>query len=145
MKRILFSLACLMGLAGVSSAQAPMMPGSQPYPPGYGQMPQNPAGYGQMPQMGGVMPANFQGGYGPQMNPYAAPVAASAPGGGDSGRFGFNPIFKRMFHLKDSGCANGKCANGAGKGPGNAASTGGTLVFPNQQFIRSPRDFFMEN
>jgi hypothetical protein len=80
--------------------------------------------------------------------------APPAPGAGGP-EFGWNPIMKKiLWWKKDKGDCKG-CASGTtypappgvpqfsggpyGTGPGMP----GTLVFPNHQFIRSPRDFFM--
>ena len=118
MKRILFSLAGVLALSGVAGAQQP--------------------GYG------GVMPANYMGGgVGPMANPYAMPMPGPAVGDkAEASRFGYNPIIKRLFNLK-SDCGSGNC-NSCSKGGAAGGQAGGTLVFPNQPFIRSPRDFFME-
>lgn len=144
MKRFLFTIACLALAAGSASAQFPGMA------PGYGPQGYAPQGYG--PQGGGVMPA---GGFGPMVNPYGAHVGGgggcatgncgsgcSSDGSGSS-RFGYNPIIKRLFNIKNDpgSCNNGNCGRGGYPG-GAVAGPGGTLVFPNNPYIRSPRDFF---
>ena len=88
-------------------------------------------------------------------------------------RFGWNPIFRKLaFWKRDNSCGTtgggllsrlrgrigglgGNCAGGYGQGGfgsfGNNGpafnpypnGTPGTLVFPNHQYVRSPRDFFM--
>jgi hypothetical protein len=67
-------------------------------------------------------------------------AAAPAPNGGQ-GAYGWNPVLKRcLWWKKDTGCAT--CGKNGGHGAGGAAP-GGTLVFPQHQFARSPRDWFM--
>jgi hypothetical protein len=82
-------------------------------------------------------------------------------------RYGLMPGLRRAFRLDNSGgcstcgtngkpglfsngggCANGNCGHGGGGYPGYEypqypPPMQGTLVFPQHQFIRSPRDFFM--
>lgn len=86
-------------------------------------------------------------------------------------RYGLMPGLRRAFRLdngggcdtcgtggkpglfsKGGGCADGNCGNGHGHGGGYGYGYGypqypppmqGTLVFPQHQFVRSPRDFFM--
>lgn len=73
---------------------------------------------------------------------------ASANGpGGPAGptveRYGWNPVFKGLFGKKKAGdCSTGNCAV-APPPYGATPPMPGTLVFPNHQFTRSPRDFFM--
>jgi len=87
------------------------------------------------------------GGLGPIGGPGTLLGAGDANGRAPD-RYGWNPIFKRSFRLGGSnGCGPG-CGNGYGSGgpaynPNAAAPMQGTLVFPNQPFIRSPRDYFM--
>jgi hypothetical protein len=70
--------------------------------------------------------------------PAGAPVAA----GGGSGEYGWNPVFKRcLWWKKDSGCKN--CGGHGGAGGMGGAAAGGTLVFPQHPYARSPRDWFM--
>ena len=80
-----------------------------------------------------------------------------APVTDDTGnRYGLHPVLKRLFHIKSSGCGTGDCDNGKcgtkHKGGGGAAAggppvynnpaQGGTLVFPQHPYARSPRDWF---
>ena len=83
-------------------------------------------------------------------------------------RYGWNPLFRKLaFWKRDNSCgtcgggrlfsrlrglcSGGGCGGGAGGfgGQGGPAfnpypnGVPGTLVFPNHQFTRSPRDFFM--
>ena len=76
-------------------------------------------------------------------------------------KFGLNPFFKKLlFWKKDTGCGTcgrglfGNCAGtgvGAGVGGHGAAfnpypgGVPGTLVFPHNPYIRSPRDWFMQD
>lgn len=63
-------------------------------------------------------------------------------GGEGAGRYGWNPIFKKVFWWKkDKACGAG-CAVPAPPGAPGGPQVG-TLVFPNHQFNRSPRDYFM--
>jgi hypothetical protein len=57
------------------------------------------------------------------------------PGGGSANIYGWNHDFTKCIFWWRKNC-NGKpnCAPGA---------TPGTLVFPQHQFIRGPRDYFM--
>jgi hypothetical protein len=89
-------------------------------------------------------------------------VASSGCTGCASAKFGLNPLFARlMFWKKDNGCGLGcgklggglfgcnNCAGQGGYGHGGAGfnpypnGVPGTLVFPNHQYIRSPRDWYM--
>jgi hypothetical protein len=143
MKRFWLSIAALGVLAitaGGASAQFPPPNGSGP----------------------GLLQA---GGYGPVAAPYAIPVYGThqpTPEEAAAGnRYGLHPVLKRLFHIKSESCSGGcgadDCGGGKTKlghgghgggyghpghvGPNNPAQ-GGTLVFPQQPFIRSPRDFF---
>jgi len=88
--------------------------------------------------------------------------AAAQDGGcggcdGSCEKYGWHPLLKirSWFGKKDScgsGCGHGRlhgprCSHGGcgptGAGYGPAGDPGGTLVFPNHPFARSPRDFFM--
>jgi hypothetical protein len=162
MNRWMFALAVMVAGASLSQAQQPQqmmppgygygMPGYGQMAPGYGQMP---AGYG--PQAGGVMPAGFM----QNLHAGQAPAGGCATGNcgdaggygyghggagnGESSRFGFHPVIKRLFHIKNDpgNCGNGNCGGKNGVGPNGAQmGPGGTLVFPHQPFVRSPRDFF---
>ncbi len=80
-----------------------------------------------------------------------------------SGKYGLNPLFARLlFWKKDNACGMGcgklgrslfgcnNCAGMGGYGHGGAGfnpypnGVPGTLVFPNHQYIRSPRDWYMQ-
>ena len=90
-------------------------------------------------------------------NPVTMPPSA---GPEQPGRvFGLAPWLKRSFHITgygpfgmgdpnsasgcNSGCG-GKCKPGVA-GPPTQGPPNGTLVFPVNPFMRSPRDFFMED
>ena len=78
-------------------------------------------------------------------HPGVTPVAPSDPlqasGAGDY--YGANPLFRRIFRGKKSGGIIAAPVANAYVPPAPANPPGGTLVFPNHQFMRSPRDFFM--
>lgn len=148
MKRMLWAVA-VMALAAAGSAQADW------------------GGYGPpMPPAGGypVQPARGE---------FSAPNTLMGLGHNHSGRapdrYGLMPGLRKAFRLdgggcdtcgtggkpglfsKGGGCANGNCGQGHGGYPGYPGyeqpqyppMMQGTLVFPQHQFIRSPRDFFM--
>src|SRR5262249_38072416 len=77
----------------------------------------------------------------------SGPQPAPAPQAGNGqGAYGWNPVLKRcLWWKKDNGCSN--CGAGGKHGAGGygagAAAASGTLVFPQHQFARSPRDWFM--
>jgi hypothetical protein len=78
--------------------------------------------------------------------PPQAAGAKVAGGGGGEGAYGVNPMLKRLcWWKKDAGCST--CGGGGHAGHGGnggaGAGAGGTLVFPQHQFARSPRDWFM--
>lgn len=138
MKKILFAMAVAAGVV-VSSNGANAQWGG---PPGAGGMP---GGMGM-----GMPPGGMQG------MPYGPPPGASmAPSGGGASPYGWNPMFKKvLWWKKDSsspcgkngkGCADANAVPAPGSGlPGSpGASMPGTLVFPQNPYIRSPRDFFM--
>ncbi len=70
-------------------------------------------------------------------------------------KYGLNPRIKRMFRLGGTGAPpssyypqmgynqSGPAYNPNGYPPGAYGPAQGTLVFPHQSFVRSPRDFFM--
>lgn len=76
--------------------------------------------------------------------PRPAPEAANT-----ANQYGWNPILKKVLWWKKDDCSKGNCGGKAGCaggncGPGaNGGPIGGTLVFPNHPFARSPRDYFM--
>jgi hypothetical protein len=135
---LLAAVLTTLGFAGAASAQAPYSYGA-PYGPGM-------AGAGGMPpaMMGGGMPPAMMGG---GMPGYETPEAAA-----EKAKYGWHPGLKGLFSSKT--CQGDDCANhgflhgyfhkNPPKGPPPAA-TGGTLVFPNNPFIRSPRDWFMSD
>ena len=67
--------------------------------------------------------------------------------------YGLHPRLKKMFRLGGASRAeyypqmgysqNGPAYNPTGYPPGHYGPAQGTLAFPHQPFIRSPRDFFM--
>ena len=71
----------------------------------------------------------------PVPNAFGGPQAA-APVGPVGDRYGYNPMLRQMMWWKKDRCGNG-C--GAQAGPGGP---GGTMVFPVNPYIRSPRDWF---
>ena len=81
--------------------------------------------------------------------PGPAPAPAAGPGSSSVGHYGWNPMFKKLLWWKKSDCSTGDCGKGSACAGGNCGPggppgiTGGTLVFPNHQFARSPRDYFM--
>jgi hypothetical protein len=66
-------------------------------------------------------------------------AAAPAQAGGDC--YGWHPGLKRLMWWKKD-CKGGNCGGSHG-GAGAGAGPAGTLVFPQHQFARSPRDWFM--
>jgi hypothetical protein len=77
--------------------------------------------------------------------PYSAPPAAETS---NVDRFGWHPVIRKVLWWKMDGgsCKNcGKCKGCEPTPPpyGVYPNTPGTLVFPNHQFNRSPRDYFM--
>jgi len=138
MRYAILTLAAGLVLAGSTSAQAPMQ---QP-------IPAQPQGYGSNGQW----------------NPGMIQPQTPTPPDPSKHRHGWLPAFRNLFgkkSTKSGGCDD--CANGGAgsNGPIMPASTGafkqhhftspppaansGTLVFPNHQFVRSPRDFFMQD
>ncbi len=82
--------------------------------------------------------------------PRPSPDAGTqGPATSSAGQFGWNPILKKVFWWKKKddcgtgGCAGGNCAGQGAAAGGPPPFQGGTLVFPNHQFARSPRDYFM--
>ena len=92
----------------------------------------------------------------PMGGPQGDPSAGGPP---SSERVGWNPIFKGLFTKKKScdSCGDGhhlgdglKNAVGgffskAKAPPPPAPAQGGTLAFPNHTYLRSPRDWFMQD
>ncbi|MCU0704732.1 MAG: hypothetical protein MUF18_12210 [Fimbriiglobus sp.] len=92
----------------------------------------------------------------------AAPAAFPAPAGGCRDcdpKFGLNPFFRKlMFWKKDTqcgscgrlfgGCKGRNCAGmpvGGGQFNPYPGGVPGTLVYPYNPYIRSPRDWFMND
>ena len=71
----------------------------------------------------------------PAPSPFGGQQAAG-PVGPVGDRYGYNPMLRHMMWWKKDRCGNG-C--GAQAGPGGP---GGTMVFPVNPYIRSPRDWF---
>ncbi len=124
-------------------------------PPGMGHTGMMPPGM--MPPGGGVVPAGMFSGHSGHGAPSCGGPACGAPacgaptnGGhtcgeasGEDDCYGAHPWFKKLFG-KSSKCK--ACEKGEATAPGLPNYPGGmpgTLVFPNHQFVRSPRDFFM--
>ena len=81
-------------------------------------------------------------------NGWGSPPAAGAgmmpqappPPVGD--RYGYNPFFRHMLWWKKDRCSGNGCGQGMG-GPGAGGMGGaGTMVYPVNPYIRSPRDWF---
>lgn len=137
MNRMIAAAVALMGLAGAAFAQAPGGPVQGVVAAG----------------CTNCGAASVGGGYGP--------VAAGWGGGGGckdcDPRYGVNPFFKKlMFWKKDTACGTcGRLLGGCGCKGGNGASGAGfnpypngvpgTLVYPYNPYIRSPRDWFMQD
>lgn len=122
---------------------------------------------------GGFGPPTPQAGYPvqPARGEFSSPNTLTGLAFNHSGkapdRYGLMPGLRRAFRLdggcdtcgnggkpglfsKGGGCANGNCGHGGHGGgypgydyPQYPPINQGTLVFPQHQFIRSPRDFFM--
>lgn len=134
MKRMIAAAVAVVGLAAVASAQTPHGPLQGVSAPG----------------CAGCTAGTGHVGHG-------MPVGFAAVGGcrDCDPKFGLNPFFKKlMFWKKDTacgtcgrllgGCKGNNCA-GMGAGAGfNPYPNGvpGTLVFPQNPYIRSPRDWF---
>ncbi|MBA4189213.1 MAG: hypothetical protein C0467_14540 [Planctomycetaceae bacterium] len=96
-------------------------------------------GYAPPQQPAGGAPAGA--GFGPIGGPGTL-LGAGEPSGRAPDRYGFNPIFKRMFHFGGkNNCGN--CGSAPAYSQAPAGPMQGTLVFPNHSFVRSPRDYFM--
>jgi hypothetical protein len=146
MKRTMMALAAAAGLAAFAGTAAADHGGFAP-----------PRGGSGVPSMGMGGPGTLLG-------------AGDLPPGRGPDCYGWNPLFKRLFRSKDScgtaGSTHNPLANpanwaagGYGQGgpaynpqgfpPGAYGPNGpiqqGTLVFPHHTFVRSPRDYFMEN
>ena len=67
--------------------------------------------------------------------PFGAPQAAPTGPVGD--RYGYNPMLRQMMWWKKD-----RCGNGCGGPAAGAQGPGGTLVFPVNPYVRSPRDWF---
>ena len=78
------------------------------------------------------MPGGMGGMGGPQ---------AGAPAGPVGDRYGYNPFLRQLMWWKKDRCGSGACGGAAGAGAG-PQGPGGTLVFPVNPYIRSPRDWF---
>jgi hypothetical protein len=154
MKRMLFAVAVL-GLAAAGTANADWG-GYQPPIPNAGQPAVQPAGFGEFNTPHTLM------GLGQNHTGRAPDRYGLLPGLRRAFRVGegCDSCGKPGIFSKGSlggGCANGNCGNGGwghngGYGPGGGYGyeqpqyppmMQGTLVFPQHQFIRSPRDYFM--
>ena len=149
MKRMIAAAVAVVGLAAMASAQTPYGPIQGVAAPGCA---------------GCAAPAA----QGPVFGGFGGAAAASRPamfaGFGLGGRgcrecdpkFGLAPFFKKlMFWKKDNscgscgrllgGCGGGNCAGQPGGGAAFNPYPGGvpgTLVFPYNPYIRSPRDWY---
>lgn len=128
MKRMIAAAVAVLGLAAMASAQTPHGP------------------------IKGVAAPGCAGCAAP-----AAPIGWGAPAGGCRDcdpKFGVNPFFKKLMFWKNDnacgtcgrllgGCGGKNCA-GMGAGAFNPYPNGvpGTLVFPQNPYVRSPRDWF---
>jgi hypothetical protein len=73
----------------------------------------------------------------------AAAMMPQAPPPPVGDRYGYNPFFRHLLWWKKDRCSNGCGPHGcgpAGMGPGGIG--GGTMVYPVNPYIRSPRDWF---
>ena len=145
MKRVMFALAVAgLGLFGVNALADPG-----------GYVPPGSAGATPVPQVGG--PGTLLGagdlppGRGPDCYGFHPGIKRFFSffhhGGGGSGGGGHNPL-RNPANWQAGGYGNGGPAyNPQGFPPGaygpNGSMMQGTLVFPHQTFIRSPRDYFM--
>jgi hypothetical protein len=122
---LLAAVLTTLGFAGAASAQAPYSYG-MPY------------GHGMAGPEG--MPPSMTGG---GMPGYETPEMAA-----EKRKFGWHPGLKELFSSKPCqgddcakhGLLHGYFSKSPPKGPPPAV--GGTLVFPNHPFVRSPRDWF---
>jgi hypothetical protein len=136
MKRMLMALA-VVGIASAASRADWGGPAAPPSPQGQSNGPT-------MPQIGG--PNTLMG--------MGAPASAGAPD-----QYGLHPRLKRMFRLnspRETGQVppsyyypmmgynqNGPAYNPTGYPAGAYGPAQGTLVFPHNPYVRSPRDYFM--
>jgi hypothetical protein len=104
---------------------------------------------------GGFTPPKANGG-GASMGTIGGPgtlIGAGTPADRPPDCYGWSPCFKKLFSFgkrkqgPDYGSAGygmgGPAYNPAGYPPGANQMMQGTLVFPHQTFVRSPRDYFM--
>jgi hypothetical protein len=129
MKYTLAVLTAVMGL-GVGNAWG-QYPGAV--------APAGPGAYQGMPVP--TAPGAYPGGAAAQQ--YAMPPGDPYNPAAQPSRYGFNSYFSRFFGKKDCDCNGKKKKPGYVPPPPPPPADHGTLVFPNHQFIRSPRDFFM--
>ncbi|MFO0935644.1 MAG: hypothetical protein U0798_03900 [Gemmataceae bacterium] len=62
-----------------------------------------------------------------------------APVGPVGDRYGYNPMLRQLMWWKKDRCGSGACG---GPAAGMQQGPGGTLVFPVNPYVRSPRDWF---
>lgn len=95
--------------------------------------------------LAGIVAAGFSATASAQWNPPPAPQGPPS-----TNMYGWNK--KWIWWKRDAcntGCGSGHCGPGGwgGNNPGGPGymgpPQGGTLVFPNHPYMRSPRDFFM--
>ncbi|MEZ6142696.1 MAG: hypothetical protein R3B84_19210 [Zavarzinella sp.] len=123
MKKLFLLVACAIALSVGASESAAQQPGGCP---GGCATPGMPA----MPSLGH-----------PGMG-----MGHPGMGGGmfhSNGRFGWNPIFSRLFSSHDDNYGKGMFRRADVIPLNYQPYYGGTLVFPVNPYIRSPRDFFM--
>ncbi len=126
---LLAAVVATLGSAAAASAQAPYS-SAMPYGPGVA----GPAGQ---------MPPGMDGG---MAGGYETPEVAA-----EKRKYGWHPGLRELFASKP--CHGDACGNTGllhgffSKSPPKAPqqAVGGTLVFPNHPFVRSPRDWFMSD
>lgn len=130
------TLCSLLLPAGMAAAQTPVAPGA-PYAPGYA-------------TINSVAPANNV------VVPSATPTCVNCSDSKSTFGSKFIGLFSRKTTGECSSCAGnggisglhgttfGSSHAGKAKHAPPPVADGGTLVFPNHSFIRSPRDWFQE-
>ena len=78
-----------------------------------------------------------------QWNQPPAPSTQGPAPQSTAGMYGWNPCFKSLIWWKKDSGPSGCGPKGCGPQGYTGAAMPGTLVFPQNPYIRSPRDFFM--